>query len=110
MQQLQLTNQICLGTSSNNTYIPGSLTVGGQATMDANLNVNALTTLTTAIVNQTLAVYGTSTFTSGFACGTQSTPYIVYFGLAITNAAGQLEGSFGIIRHCNWYLYCLNIG
>jgi hypothetical protein len=82
-------NQICLGTSSNNAYIPGSLTVGGQATMDANLNVNALTTLTTAVVNLNLAVAGTSTFTSGFACGNQTTPYIMLIGTASVAYGGN---------------------
>ena len=74
-------NQICLGTSSNKTYIPGSLEVA------TNLNVDTLTTLTTAIVNQTLAVYGTSTFTSGFACGNQTTPYIMLIGTAAVGFA-----------------------
>jgi len=110
--------QICLGTSSNNTYIPGSLTVvgsaaidtnlnvsalttlssaivnesltvAGQAIMETNLNVNALTTLTTAQVNSTLNVSGTSTFLSGFACGNQTTPYIMLIGTASVAYAGN---------------------
>jgi hypothetical protein len=53
-------NQIVLGTSSNSTSIPGSLSVAGS-----------------------------TTFTSGFACGNQSTPYIVLFGTATVDLGGS---------------------
>ena len=81
-------NQICLGLSANNTYIPGSLEVAGSTTMDSDLYVNGTATVRAGIVNSNLTVAGTSTFTSGFACGTQSIPYIVYFGIATINNQG----------------------
>jgi len=78
-------NQICLGTSSNNTYIQGSL------------NVDSYCTVTTANVNDNLSVGGTSTFALGFACGNQTTPYIMLIGTASVGYAGnelqQIVGS-----------------
>jgi hypothetical protein len=53
-------NQIVLGTSSSSTSIPGSLSVAG-----------------------------TSTFTSGFACGNQTTPYIMLIGTASVSYGGN---------------------
>ena len=70
-------DQIVLGTSSNSTSIPGSL------------NVDSYCTVTSANVNQTLSVAGTSTFTSGFKCGNQSTPYIMLMGTASVAYGGN---------------------
>ena len=70
-------NQICLGTSADNTYIQGSL------------NVDSYCTVTSANVNDNLSVGGTSTFTSGFACGNQTTPYIMLIGTASVAYSGN---------------------
>jgi len=59
-----------------------TLTVTGETNLDT-LTVTGATTLESTLnVDSSLSVFGTSTFTSGFLCGNQTTAYIMLIGTA----------------------------
>jgi len=85
--------------------VDGAASFGGQNTFTNTNTFNGEIVLTnsnnTTILNEgnttlngTLAVAGTSTFTSGFACGNQTSPYIMLIGTASVAYGGNALDSY----------------
>ena len=86
-----------LNIGSYPTTLNSTLVVEGASTLTsvtATSLTNSGTSSLMAVTASSLLVTGATTFTSGFACGNQTTPYLQLFGTASVTYAGNALDSY----------------